>query len=216
MLSHPYNTRSSRKKRMEDFEQENEELREEINTLKGTVERLNSMVEALVVAQNRPTPEEPQRTVVSESVSTPIPQYTMPPDRPWGMPYNFTPEGYIPPVSEVPKVTMDMRPPEAYKPLEIEVPRATAMGFVQQNAEIPRSAVMASPRPIMHTLHRRGGQVYHHAPSEGAGVYDRVDEFQEEFLQMQKELKTLRGEDLFGKNAADLSHVHNVKDPPKF
>src|SRR4051812_8981157 len=49
---------------MEDFEQENEELREEINTLKGTVERLNSMVEALVVAQNRPTPEEPQRTVV--------------------------------------------------------------------------------------------------------------------------------------------------------
>src|SRR4051812_29475174 len=100
---------------MEDFEQENEELREEINTLKGTVERLNSMVEALVVAQNRPTPEEPQRTVVSEIVSTPIPQYTMPPDRPWGMPYNFIPEGYIPPASEAPKVTMDMRPPEGYK-----------------------------------------------------------------------------------------------------
>src|SRR3954463_4269853 len=57
---------------MEDFEQENEELREEINTLKGTVERLNGMIEALVVAQNRPTPEEPQRTVVSEIVSTPI------------------------------------------------------------------------------------------------------------------------------------------------
>src|SRR3954469_8961526 len=48
---------------MEDFEQENEELREEINTLKGTVERLNGMIEALVVAQNRPTPEETQRTV---------------------------------------------------------------------------------------------------------------------------------------------------------
>src|SRR3954462_6288655 len=78
---------------MEDFEQENEELREEINTLKGTVERLSGMVEALVVAQNQPTPEEPQRTVVSEIVSTPIPQYTMPPDRPWGMPYTFIQEG---------------------------------------------------------------------------------------------------------------------------
>src|SRR3954462_3386818 len=132
MLSHSYNTRSSRKKRMEDFEQENEELREEINTLKGTVERLNGMIEALVVAQNRPTPEEPQRTVVSEIVFTPIPQYTMPPDRPWGMPYNFTPEGYIPPASEV--------------------PRTTAMGFTQQNDEIPRSAVMPSQRPIMHTF----------------------------------------------------------------
>src|SRR4051812_50101596 len=89
-------------------------------------------------------------------------QYTMPPDRPWGMPYNFTPEGYIPPASEAPKVTMYMRPPEGYKPLEIEVPRATAMGFAQQNAEIPRSAIMASPRPIMHTFPPQGGQVYHH------------------------------------------------------
>src|SRR3954464_6743908 len=94
---------------MEDFEQENEELREEINTLKGTVERLNGMIEALVIVQNRPTPEEPQRTVVFEIVSTPIPQYTMPPDRPWGMPYNFIPEGYIPTASEAPKATMDMR-----------------------------------------------------------------------------------------------------------
>src|SRR3954470_9468464 len=112
---------------MEDFEQENEELREEINTLKGTVKRLNSMVEALVVAQNQPTPEEPQRIVVSEIVSTPIPQYTMPPKRPWGMPYNFILDGYIPQVSKVPRVTMDMHPPEGYRPLEIEVPRATEM-----------------------------------------------------------------------------------------
>src|SRR3954462_3330220 len=144
-MSHPYNTRSNCKKRMEDFDQENEELREEINTLKGTVERLNSMVEALVVAQNRPTPEEPQRNVVSEIVSTPIPQYTMPPNRPWGMPYNFTPDGYIPPVSEIPRATTEMHPAEGYRPLEIEVPRATAMGFTQQNAEIPRSVVMVSP-----------------------------------------------------------------------
>src|SRR3954465_3051949 len=98
------------------------------------------------------------------------------------MPYNFTPEGYIPPASEAPKVTMDMHPPEGYKPLEIEVPRATATGFAQQNAEIPRSAVMASPQPIMHTFPPQGGQAYHHAPSEDAGVYERLNEFQEQFL----------------------------------
>src|SRR3954463_14869828 len=33
---------------------------------------------------------------------------------------------------------------------------------------------------------------------------------------MQKELKTLRGQDLFGKNAADLCLVPNVKIPHKF
>src|SRR4051812_12665817 len=163
---------------MEDFEQENEELREEINTLKATVERLSGMIEALVVAQNRPMPEEPQRIVVSEIVSTTIPQYTMPPNRPWGMPYNFIPDGYIPPVSEVPRVTMDMHPPEGYRPLEIEVPRATTMGYAQQNAEIPRSAAMASPQLIMHTFPPLGGQVYHHTPSEDGGVYERLDEFQ--------------------------------------
>src|SRR3954470_14968603 len=111
------------------------------------------MVEALVVAQNQPMLEEPQRTVVSEFVSTPIPQYTMPPNRPWGMPYNFIPDGYIPPISEVPRVTMDMHPPECYKPPEFEVPRATTMGFTQQNPEIPRSAaIIASPQPIVHTF----------------------------------------------------------------
>src|SRR3954470_20945852 len=106
------------------------------------------MVEALVVAQNQPMLEEPQRTVVSEFVSTPIPQYTMSPNQPWGMPYNFIPDGYIPPVSEVPRATMNMHPPEGYRPLEIEIPRETAMGYAQQNVEILRSVVMASPQPI--------------------------------------------------------------------
>src|SRR4051812_13744875 len=103
---------------MDDLEQENGELREEVTTLKESVERLNNMVEAMVVEQSRPPPEEPQRTVVSEIVSTPIPQYTMPPKRSWGMPNNFIPEGYIPPNSEVPRVIMDIHPPEGYRPLE--------------------------------------------------------------------------------------------------
>ena len=71
-LSHSYNTRASHQKRkMDQLEQENRELREEVTTLKDTMERLSLMVETLTAAQNRPsTPL--QRTVISEIVSSPI------------------------------------------------------------------------------------------------------------------------------------------------
>ena len=70
------------------------------------MERLSLMVETLTAAQNRSsTPL--QRTVISEIVSSPIvgvpfnaPRYQMLPNRPWGMPLNLIPEGYIPPVTE--------------------------------------------------------------------------------------------------------------------
>ena len=56
---------------MDQLEQENRELREEVTTLKDTMERLSLMVETLTAAQNRPsTPL--QRTVISEIVSSPI------------------------------------------------------------------------------------------------------------------------------------------------
>ena len=53
-------------------------------------------------------------------------------------------------------------------------------------------------------------------PSENLGVYDRMDNFQDQFDKMQKELKALRGKELFGKNVNDLCLVPNVKIPAKF
>ena len=132
-LSHSYNTRASHQKRkMDQLEQENRELREEVNTLKDTMERLSLMVETLTAAQNRPsTPL--QRTVISEIVSSPIvgvpvnaPQYQMPPNRPWGMPLNFMVEGYIPPVTEDPRTTVI---PEGYRPQDVEGQGTTAGTF---------------------------------------------------------------------------------------
>ena len=99
---------------MENIEQENRELREEVATLKSGMAHLTSLMEALMAAQNqaRTTPpvitqdvSQPQVTVISEVVSTPISvipttiieaRYQMPPGYPWGMPPNFIPAGFNP------------------------------------------------------------------------------------------------------------------------
>lgn len=83
---------------MEQLEQENHELREEVNSLKRNLDRLTTMKETLMDAQNQPPPKPIQRTMISEVVSMPIsmapvnaPQYQMHPNFPWGMPQNYVP-----------------------------------------------------------------------------------------------------------------------------
>ena len=44
----------------------------------------------------------------------------------------------------------------------------------------------------------------------------RMDEFQDKFLEMQKELRDIHRQDLFGKEATDLCLVPNIKIPHKF
>lgn len=101
---------------MDQLEQENQELREEVNTLKETMERLSNMMEALVAAQNQPSSnsqETIQRTVISEIVSTLVSvaplsalQYHMPSCFPWGIAPNYMPEGYHPQATEAPVITV--------------------------------------------------------------------------------------------------------------
>jgi hypothetical protein len=43
-----------------------------------------------------------------------------------------------------------------------------------------------------------------------------MDEMKDQFLELRKELKTLRGKDLFGKSAAELCLVPNLKILVKF
>jgi hypothetical protein len=43
-----------------------------------------------------------------------------------------------------------------------------------------------------------------------------MDAMKDQFLELRKKLKTLRGKDLFGKSAAELSLVPNIKIPMKF
>jgi hypothetical protein len=58
--------------------------------------------------------------------------------------------------------------------------------------------------------------IYHAEPTESVGAYSRWDDFQEQFDEMQREIKALCGKDLFGKNAHDLCLVPNVQIPAKF
>jgi hypothetical protein len=58
--------------------------------------------------------------------------------------------------------------------------------------------------------------IYHAEPTESVGTYVRLDDFQEQFDEMQWEIRALNGKDLFGKNAHDLCLVPNVRIPAKF
>ncbi|CAJ2674231.1 unnamed protein product [Trifolium pratense] len=74
---------------------------------------------------------------------------------------------------------------------------------------IPQPAV-AIPTPVLDE------PIYHAEPSESVGACGRWDDFQEQFDEMQREIKALCGKDLFGKNAHDLCLVPNVQIPAKF
>lgn len=87
-LKHRYNTHAN-SKRIIISEQETEapELREE-------VARFTTMIEALVAAQNQSSSSNSTQAQNTTTVS--IPQISMPVSCPYGMPPNFTPEGYYP------------------------------------------------------------------------------------------------------------------------
>jgi hypothetical protein len=90
-------------------------------------------------------------------------------------------------------------------------------GFAPTLASLPASSpVLSVPPPVVHTLPRVEDTIYHSEPSEGPDVYEKMDDMKDQFLELRKELKTLRGKDLFGKSAAELCLVPNVKIPIKF
>ena len=53
-------------------------------------------------------------------------------------------------------------------------------------------------------------------PSEIMGFYDQLDDFKDQFNEMQKEMKALQGKYLIGHNVSELYLVPNVKVPTKF
>ena len=63
-LLHQYNTRANSKKKMENLEQENRELREEVISLRTGMANLTTMVEQLVAAPNQPLPPPPSPRII--------------------------------------------------------------------------------------------------------------------------------------------------------
>ncbi|KAI5401466.1 hypothetical protein KIW84_066074 [Lathyrus oleraceus] len=169
---------------MDQLEQENRELKDE-------VARLTALMEQFLAAQNQPSPPPatpPQRTVISEVVSSTVPAANahfmptaMPPGFPWGMPPGFIPD----------------------------IPAPT---FASMSASSP---VLAMPPPVVHTIPRVDDTIYHSEPFEGPDVNEKMDAMNDQFLELRKELKTLRGKDLFGKSATELCLNPGVKIPVK-
>ncbi|KAI5417082.1 hypothetical protein KIW84_041897 [Lathyrus oleraceus] len=184
-LTHRYYTRANSTRLMDHLEQENRELKDE-------VARLTALMEQFLAAQNQPSPlpaTPPQRTVISEIVSSTVPAVSahfvptaMPPGFPWGMP-----PGYMPDI--------------------------LAPTFASMSASSP---VLAVPPPVVHTIPRVDDTIYHSELSEGPDFHEKMDAMNDQFLELRKELKTLRGKDLFCKSAAELCLVPGVKIPVKF
>lgn len=90
-------------------------------------------------------------------------------------------------------------------------------GYRAQNIEVPVvTAVMFVPPHVVHTTPYNEENIFYAAPSKVVGVDERLEGFQDQYLEMQREINALRGNDLFGKTASKLYLVPNVQIPPKF
>ena len=165
-LTHHYNTRANFKKKMDNLEQENRELREEVSALKSCLGNLTTLMEALVVAQNQPPSVQPQPTrpnfevpTILVSATPVVVQNRMPEGYPWGMPENFAPEGFNLGPQDAPVVQTVVTPtPPVVHTVPAAPPLVNLVPFVNED--------MCRPFP---------------PPSEDLGLYDRMDDFQEKF-----------------------------------
>jgi len=166
-------------------------LEQENRELKDEIARLTAMMEFVLATQNQssPTPATPpQRTVISEVATSTIPiaATQSSPSMPARFPWGM-PSNFM---------------PEGFAPTFASMPAPSPITFV--------------PPPVVHTLPRVEDTIYHSEPSEGPDVYEKMDEMKDQFLELRKELKTLRGKDLFSKSVVELCLVPNVKIPMKF
>ena len=147
-------------------------LGQENRELKDKIARLTAMMDAVLATQSQssPTPATPPaRTVIYEVASSTVPAATahFAPTMPAGFPWGM-------PANFVPK------------------------GFSPTLASLSASSpVLSVPPPVVHTLPRVEDTIYHFELSEGPDVYEKMDEMKDQFLELRKELKTLRGKNLF-------------------
>ncbi|XP_039688680.1 uncharacterized protein [Medicago truncatula] len=122
------------------------------------------------------------------------PQYCMPPGYPWGMPL-ATNEGFR------------HNAPEMQFPLgQQQTP------FYQTGQPFPQ-ATMTYAGPLVHAAQQEEEQVYH---SNSVAGDDRVGNLEEKYDAVHKELKSIRGKEVFSHNLNDLCLVADVVIPPKF
>ncbi|GAU51264.1 hypothetical protein TSUD_412510 [Trifolium subterraneum] len=183
---------------MSNVEEENHMLREQVTTMQTEIEKLTSMVASLMATQNQapaPVPQSSSTFVPPPVLFAPFstPQYVMPEGYPWGMPVGFLGDESRPVVSEIPHVQSTVPIPQLVNTL----PQVT-------------TTVSA---PLVHTIPQTQMPIFH---AESVGGYDRMDDLQIKYDEMQKEMRAIRGKDLFGQDAHELCLVPDVVVPHKF
>ena len=137
---------------------------------------LTALMESLVAAQNQPPSFQPQPTrATTEAPTVPVfaipavVQNRMPQGYPWGMPKNFAPEGFNLGLQDTPLVqtVITLTPPVVHA-VPAAPPLVNMVPFINDDVCLPFPP-----------------------PSEEFGLYDRMDDFQEQFDKMQREMKAL-------------------------
>ncbi|KAK2455735.1 hypothetical protein QL285_003159 [Trifolium repens] len=183
---------------MDQLEQENQALREEVTSMKVEIEKLTAMMATVLATQAQPSVPQLTDTSLVQSTST-VPtsthHHTMLEGYPWGMPQHVFSEGFRPTVSEIQASITQQAVPTP-----------------QLGMSFPQATVTYSA-PLIHTNLQDHGPIFH---SESVGGLDRVDDLQDKYNEMHREMRALRGKELFGQNAHELCLVPNVVIPHKF
>ena len=185
---------------MDHLEQENQALREEVTSMKDEIERLTIMMTDILAAQAQAQASIPQLTNTSlvqltSNVHTSTPQFTMSEGYAWGMPLHVFSEGFRPVFSEIQASIAQQA--ALVPPLVLSFPQAT----------------MTYSTPLVHTIQQNQGPIFR---TETVEPFDKVDDLQDKYNEMQREMRALRGKELFGQSAHELCLVPNVIIPNKF
>jgi len=225
---------------MENFEQENQVLREQVasmqakmeefTSMKTEMEKLTQLVKLMAVTQQPPPPPPSVRTQ-AEASSSAIPEWTICADTPthsapqrsvpWVPPFSAG-EILCPVACEAQMPTHQYTAPvppfsvgEIFRPIACETQRPTR----QNTAYISPPPARAPPvnvtysTPTIHTAPHNEEPIYHSGNEE---AYDRVNDLLEKYDEMQQEMRALRGKEVFGKTAYDLCLVPDIQIPHKF
>jgi len=197
---------------MEGLEQENQVLHEEVASMKTKMEEFTSMktkmeeltqlVKLLTTTHNPPPPSPPintqaeagPSTILGWTVSFNTPQQTIPEGCPWGVPISLG---------------------EVFHPYVSEAQMHAAQNVVLIPPAVPAcpQASMTYSAPVIYTIPKNEEPIFH---SRNMEAYARVDDLQEKYEMMNREMKALRGKEVLKKDVYDMCLVPNVQIPHKF
>ena len=176
---------------------------EELTSMKTEMEKLAQLVKLMAVTQTQPPPPPPGSIQAKATTST-VPEWTFCADTskysapqrslPWGPPFS---------AGEIFRLVASEAPVPTFQHIvHVPLPRVTFPLATMAHSALVAHAISEDNEPIFH--------------SGSMGAYDKVEELREKYDEMQREMRALRGKEIFGKTAYDLCLVPDIQIPHKF